>query len=181
MSATASLRRDHDIIEKVLKALEATIALFREGHEIPMDVLNDTLDFVVNFIDRCHHGKEEEGLFPSLNERGLPRDQGPIAVMLREHEEGRRLTNMLKDAIDRYANDKSAKDLIVRIAEQYIALLTQHIWKENNILFNLADSILYEDADKIATKLDGIEEEKIGKDREEYTKLAERLVSLVRR
>ena len=178
MSATTSLRRDHDVIEKVLKALEATVSLFKEGNEIPMDVLKDTLDFVTNFIDKCHHSKEENGLFPELNERGLPREQGPIAVMLMEHEEGRRLVKMLKDAIDRYANDANAKNDIIQIMESYIALLTQHIWKENNILFNLADSILSDKADDITDKLEGIIEEKIGKDKnKEYMQIAEKLAS----
>lgn len=176
MSATASLRQDHDVIEKVLKALEATVSLFKEGKEMPMEILKDTLDFVTNFIDRCHHSKEENGLFPALNERGLPKEQGPIAVMLMEHEQGRKLANMLKDAIDRYANDPNAKKDIISIAENYIALLTQHIWKENNILFNLADSILSDKADNMTEQLEKIEEEKIGREKhEEYMKIAERL------
>ncbi len=181
MSATTSLRRDHDVIEKVLKALEATVSLFKEGNDIPMDVLKDTLDFVTNFIDKCHHSKEENGLFPALNERGLPKEQGPIAVMLMEHEEGRRLVKMLKDAIDRYTNDSNAKNDIIKIMENYIALLTQHIWKENNILFNLADSILSDKADDMTSKLDDIIEEKIGKDKnEEYMQIAEKLANALK-
>ena len=177
MSATLSLRKDHEIIEKVLKALEVTISLLKEGKSIPLDILNDTIDFVTNFIDRCHHSKEEEGLFPELNARGLPIDQGPIAVMLREHEEARRLADGLKDAIDRYAKDSNAKDELITLLENYVALLSQHLWKENNILFNLADSILSDKPDEVTSKLKAIEEDKIGNDKhEEYAKLADRLM-----
>ncbi|MEM4237853.1 MAG: hemerythrin domain-containing protein, partial [Candidatus Nitrosocaldaceae archaeon] len=82
MSATLSLRKDHEVIEKALKALDTTVSLFKDGNDVPIAILNDTVDFVTNFIDRCHHSKEEDGLFPALNEKGMPREHGPIAVML---------------------------------------------------------------------------------------------------
>ncbi|MEM2856908.1 MAG: hemerythrin domain-containing protein [Candidatus Nitrosocaldaceae archaeon] len=176
MSATLSLRKDHEVIEKALKALDTTVSLFKDGNDVPIAILNDTVDFVTNFIDRCHHSKEEDGLFPALNEKGMPREHGPIAVMLMEHEEGRRLASMLKDEIEKYEKDKSRKSSIIRIIESYIALLSQHIWKENNILFNIADSILREDSDKISSKLEGIERDKLdAQKREEYIKLLDRL------
>ncbi len=165
MNATASLRKDHEIIEKVLKALEVTISLLKESKDIDIEIMHDTADFIINFIDRCHHSKEEEGLFPALNELGVPKEQGPIAVMLREHEEGRRLVNMLKRAIEEYAKDPKYKDEIIKIAESYIILLTNHLWKENNILFNLADVLLSDKADNINNKIESIEEEKIEKDK----------------
>jgi hemerythrin-like domain-containing protein len=176
MSATTSLRKDHEIIEKVLKALEVTVSLFKEGNDINIDIMRDTADFITNFIDRCHHGKEEEGLFPALNECGLPKEQGPIAVMLMEHEEGRRLANMLSKAIEDYSKDPKYKDEIIKIAESYIALITHHIWKENNILFNLADMLLSDKAESINKRLDDIEEKKISKDEhEEYIKFVNKL------
>ncbi|MGD0266766.1 MAG: hemerythrin domain-containing protein, partial [Candidatus Methylomirabilota bacterium] len=38
---------------------------------------------------QCHHGKEENLLFKTMVDRGFPRQGGPIAVMLHEHETGR--------------------------------------------------------------------------------------------
>jgi hemerythrin-like domain-containing protein len=74
--STASLRRDHDLIERVLKSMWATIPLLKSGKTIP---------------DVCHHGKEENSLFPELEKKGMPRNAGPIAVMLMEHEMTRKL------------------------------------------------------------------------------------------
>lgn len=85
---TASLRRDHDIIRKVLRATEICIKLLKEGKEIPSAILLDTVDFIMNFIDRCHHhAKEEHGLFAALEATGMPRENSAIGTMLREHEE----------------------------------------------------------------------------------------------
>ncbi|MGE5781951.1 MAG: hemerythrin domain-containing protein [Nitrososphaerales archaeon] len=44
------------------------------------------MDFLKNFTNICHHGKEEETLFPSLEKNGMARESGPIARMLFEHE-----------------------------------------------------------------------------------------------
>ena len=41
------------------------------------------------YADRQHHGKEEDLLFPELEEKGLPRNGGPVGMMLMEHRFGR--------------------------------------------------------------------------------------------
>ena len=63
---TNSLRRDHDLIEKVLSSMKTTISLLKDGKTIPESILLPTIDFTKNFVDVCHHGKEEETLFLSL-------------------------------------------------------------------------------------------------------------------
>lgn len=85
MSSTESLRKDHYLIEKMLKSLNITIELFQEGKKIPNEILYQTIDFLKNFTNICHHGKEET-LFPSLEKNGMARESGPIARILFEHE-----------------------------------------------------------------------------------------------
>lgn len=46
------------------------------------------VQFFQVFADKCHHGKEENLLFPELERSGSPKERGPIAVMLAEHEQG---------------------------------------------------------------------------------------------
>lgn len=64
MSSTESLRKDHYLIEKMLKSLNITIELLQEGKK--KSEWDQTIDFLKNFTNICHHGKEEETLFPSL-------------------------------------------------------------------------------------------------------------------
>ena len=71
--STTSLRNDHVLIEKVLNALETTVSLLLEGKQIPEQILLPTIDFTQNFTHVCHHGKEEEGLFPALGQTGMPK------------------------------------------------------------------------------------------------------------
>ena len=84
--STESLRKDHLLIEKVLKSMQVTLELLRSGKKIPESILVPVVDFSKNFTDVCHHGKEEESLFPALERAGMPRHMGPIAVMLMEHQ-----------------------------------------------------------------------------------------------
>ena len=74
---------------------------------------------------------------------GMPTDQGPIAVMLSEHEQGRAYTRGLREAAENLqAGDKGAVPIVVRNARGYAALLRQHIMKEDNVLFPMADSAI---------------------------------------
>ena len=43
--STASLRRDHELIEKVVKAMDATIQLLNENKKIPESILLPVIDF----------------------------------------------------------------------------------------------------------------------------------------
>ena len=104
------------------------------------------VDFFQNFADRCHHAKEEEHLFPALEAHGFSRAYGPTGVMLHEHEQGRRYLQGIAAAIDQAAAGDAAFQW--RFTEQawaYIELLRQHIAKENQRLFVMADERLTED------------------------------------
>ena len=55
--STVSLRRDHELIEKVIKSMEITIELLNDGKKIPESILFPVIDFSKNFTDVCHHSK----------------------------------------------------------------------------------------------------------------------------
>ncbi|MGB1770079.1 MAG: cation-binding protein, partial [Nitrosopumilus sp.] len=52
--STTSLRRDHELIEKVIKAMQSTIELLNNGKQIPESILLPVIDFSKNFTDVCH-------------------------------------------------------------------------------------------------------------------------------
>ena len=110
--STASLRRDHDLIEKVIKSMEITIQLLENGKQIPESILNPVIDFSKNFTDVCHHSKEENALFPALEQAGMPRNMGPIAIMLMDHERSRELGKFMESSAKEYINSGSSKNLI---------------------------------------------------------------------
>lgn len=146
MHATEVLMQEHRVIERVLASLAQICDRIEEGEDLRPTIFLDAADIMKSFADRCHHCKEEGVLFPAMEQSGVPRQGGPIGVMLAEHAEGRRLTSELKEAAEKLvAGDASAKSEVLRNARDYVALLEQHILKEDRILFPMADSVIGEE------------------------------------
>jgi hemerythrin-like domain-containing protein len=175
--STASLRRDHDLIEKVIKAMESTIQLLNDGKQIPKSILLPVIDFSKNFTDVCHHSKEENSLFPALEQAGMPSNMGPIAMMLMDHARSREIGKAMEESANEYLSSGNSTKLINDMQE-YVEHITEHLWKENNRLFMMAEARLQYVSKKIDKELNEIEESKLretGKTREHYEKLAETL------
>ena len=175
--STVSLRRDHDLIEKVIKSMEVTIQLLEGGKQIPDSILNPVIDFSKNFTDVCHHSKEENALFPALEQAGMPSNMGPIAIMLMDHQRSRELAKFMEESAKEYLNSGSSKNLIDYM-RQYVEHVTEHLWKENNRLFLMAEARLQYVSQKVNKELTDIEESKlkeIGKSRDQYERLVENL------
>ncbi len=163
-TATGILRDEHKAILKMLDALEETAQQIQQGKEVSAETLSGLLEFLRIFADRCHHGKEEECLFPLLEKKGLPHDAGPLAVMLHEHGLGRELIRNMVEASDAVtAGQKGEAHQWARAAMEYAALLRAHISKENDILFVLADQLLSESEQmRMIEAFEDVETNKIG-------------------
>jgi hemerythrin-like domain-containing protein len=146
MKATRQLKDEHEGVMLMLRILGEVSRKLQLEKPIETEHFQSILEFFRVFVDQCHHGKEEELLFPALMHVGIPQD-GPIAAMLFEHEMGRKYIRVMMEAFERYKmNDASAASVIAQNAMDYIELLTDHIDKENNILFAMADDRLSEKA-----------------------------------
>ena len=149
----------------------------KDGKQIPEEILSPTLDFTQNFTDVCHHGKEEEALFPALEKAGMPTTMGPIHMMLLDHKRTKEIAEHISLASKKYLENGDSAYLIETL-ELYVQHVTEHLWKENNRLFMMAESRLNHTAKDVDKKLEEIEEKKlneIGKSRSEYEQLAEDL------
>jgi hemerythrin-like domain-containing protein len=147
MHPTDVLRGEHRIIEAKLSELEGQIAA--PAGPFPRAFFDEALDFFRNFADGCHHAKEENLLFPRMKERGVPERGGPIAVMLAEHDEGRGYLKAVRENLDAAEQGSAAaRDHVGANAQAYITMLRRHIFKEDNILFRMAESVL--EADDVA-------------------------------
>ncbi|HOI94848.1 MAG TPA: hemerythrin domain-containing protein [Syntrophobacter fumaroxidans] len=178
MKATDELKKEHRGIELMLRVLEAVADRFRRGERVDPAYLHGIVEFLSVFVDRCHHGKEEEFLFPALEMAGVPREGGPIGVMLSEHEKGRGLAARLKEAVTgRQPGDGPDTAGAQRIIGEYVALLTQHIAKENMVLFAMADARLDSNKDaELYEAFEKLEHERIGVGKhDEFHALLDRL------
>jgi len=168
------LMRDHETTEKVFEAGERA---FANGRPDPA-MVRELLRYFVEYVDGCHNKKEENHLFPLIEERGVPREGGPLAVMLQEHETSKGLLAKLRPLAERYADgDAGILEELQTVYLDYINLLKQHFWKENDILYPMAERVL--SAEDSANIVRGIEqtEQAVSPDaRERYYKLAGELM-----
>ena len=162
--ATEVLMAEHRGIERMLAALERDLGRLEAGDAAPVPLFAQGVDFLRNFADGCHHHKEEKLLFPALAAHGVPVEGGPIGVMLHEHDLGRGHIRAMADALPRAeAGDAAALRDLATAARAYIQLLRDHIQKEDQVLFQMADRTLSADEqERMAVEFDRVEDEVIG-------------------
>jgi hemerythrin-like domain-containing protein len=149
-TATGMLRDEHQLILGVVDVLDETLNSTNSASHLDFDVVDSCISFFRLFADACHHGKEEDLLFPELIEHGMPGDEGPIAVMLSEHRQGRLSVRGMAEAIsDARSGDERALSALRAHADDYIGLIRAHIDKEDNVLFNMADDMVLDDACRV--------------------------------
>jgi hemerythrin-like domain-containing protein len=136
---TSTLREEHQVILRVLDVLERILERGEKG-DWDYDAMEECVAFFRLFADACHHAKEEDLLFPELEARGMPKDTGPIAVMLFEHQQGRALVAQMSKALPGVrTGEAESLARYENAARAYVELLRGHILKEDNVLFNMAD------------------------------------------
>ena len=178
MKCTQELMDEHEGIELLLRILQALSKRVARLERVPEADLKGIAEFLAVFVDKCHHGKEEEHLFPALERVGIPREGGPIGVMLAEHAQGRQIAAVLTKAFEAYrTTEEGAKERVLKSTREYCTLLTNHIQKENNVLFPMAEGRIGEEEDaRLVAAFEALERERIGPGKHEaFHKMLSRL------
>jgi hemerythrin-like domain-containing protein len=164
MKPTEELMHEHEIILHMLSGAERLAQSIVTTHTVDTAKVKNVIDFSRHFTDGCHHSKEEKHLFVRFVEKGMPKEQGPIAVMLNEHRMGRDLILQIETALQEYqSGKKEASDSVGQSMLRYVELLRAHIAKENNILFPMGDRLLSADDQQFLEKsFKIVEEQEIG-------------------
>jgi hemerythrin-like domain-containing protein len=178
MEAIETLMGEHRIIERGLDALTAFANGSPHGTADDRRELGRFVEFIREFADACHHGKEEDILFTAMVEAGFHSQGGPIAVMLHEHGVGREFVGRLAELAGQEAPWSGAdREALSEAAHGYANLLRQHIHKEDSILYPMAEQHL---PPPLAARVDRdcarFEEERTGAgEHERLQRLAEEL------
>ncbi len=164
MKPIQDLKTEHEGILLMLDILERMSEKIVAGESVPTDHLEQVLDFLEVFADKCHHGKEEKLLFAAMEEAGVPKEGGPLAAMFSEHDRGRQFIKEMKNLLrSSEKGEPGFLEVFTTPALQYVNLLRSHIWKENSVLFPMAEKAI--SADKlnlIGEQFDRFEKEEIG-------------------
>lgn len=169
MNPTQVLIDEHSGIMVILKVLEKINSDIENGKKVNIQHLDEIVEFFKVFVDQCHHSKEEVYLFPTIESFGYDADRDLIKELLDEHKRGREIVVKIKNALKEYNNEE--KDKLIEIKKEigeYVTLLTEHINKENTILFPRADNLFSNDENsEMIEEFNEIETDVIGIGRHE--------------
>ena len=142
MNVTENLMVEHQLILRFLGNMNKILSQAEKSGDVAWlgQRIDRCVDFIQNFADHVHHGKEENILFEYLKRPEVLSHCSPIGQMLHEHDLGRDFVKGLIEA--RKKND--LKGMITN-ARGYEGLLFQHIMKEDNILYPMAEEGLSEE------------------------------------
>lgn len=136
---TDLLKEEHKAVLQKLTDLEQLIDNLDQR-----DRVSAKLKELVSFFDTefwIHFDKEEKALFPEFDSF-MPRGSGPVAVMLQEHDVLRKTNGEIQRAVAKYLNqtdDAATRQSIYQNGTHFIGTLRDHIFKEDNILFRMAE------------------------------------------
>ena len=136
------LEDEQKLILRVVRTLPEIQQRIDKG-DVDREVLLSVVDFFREYAEKAHHAKEETALFPLLENRGVPSDACPIGALRNEHNQGRKLTKVLEDAVQRYGEgDSDATGQIAGYLRRATDFYTTHVWKGEFLLFPLARKVL---------------------------------------
>lgn len=144
---TTVLSEEHKNILSVIDSVFKKCDKIESGDEIDKDFFARAVNFIKNYADKFHHSKEEDILFVELNKDGVLDHCNPIEQMLYEHNLGRDFVKGLSEAVL-----KTDREEIIKNARGYGELLREHIFKEDNILYPMADTALNEETQRLISE-----------------------------
>ena len=156
-TATQNLENDHVYILQLTEVMQKMAANGASN----INHFKSVVNIIRNYADGLHHKKEEDLLFPLFEQRTAGGHCAPVGVMLMEHEQGREYVKGMVKGIEEYeAGNQAAIQRIHHNMLGYAELLQNHIYKENNILFKMADDALTgDDQNLLVNKFNNIESE----------------------
>ncbi|WP_459482322.1 hemerythrin domain-containing protein [Clostridium saccharoperbutylacetonicum] len=170
---------EHKNIKRMLLVIRKACLGIMNGKEIDYADFERMIDFVRNYADNHHHGKEEKLLFNRMVEEiGGPAEKLVKFGMLVEHDLGRFHIKELEGALTKVKlGDADAKLDVIASAIGYANLLNRHIDKEDNVAYPFAKRELCSDTlNKLNMECEAFEED-MSKNgvQEKYIKLLESL------
>jgi hemerythrin-like domain-containing protein len=165
--ATKDLKQDHVSVRRLKNIIERCSDKLYTDEDIPIEHIEIISVVIEEFVDRFHHGKEEQAYFPETKDKnGFAED---IRKFLIEHELGRRIAIMLRrelkawkqnkhkkkvketgdrEEITLEEEDRKIKEPVARFLKSYAVFISDHTGKEDKFFD------LIEEKGSVSTKED---------------------------
>jgi hemerythrin-like domain-containing protein len=137
MKPIGPLMREHRLIERMVKQLEAELGRINANQRCEPSFIDIAVDFFRTYADRTHHGKEEDILFAALAGKRLAEEhQETMEGLIADHAFARKTVGRLVAAKEKYVSGSTASltDITDCITE-LVKLYPRHIEKEDEHFF----------------------------------------------
>jgi len=152
LSAVEGLEQEHRLISRVVRLLPVVRRNVEAG-TVDEQVLSDIAEFFSVYTDGCHHAKEEDLFFPMLLQRGVSSKGCPVGTLRLEHQQGRNIVKALNTATSKHrAGDPKAAGTISAILRDATELYTDHVWREDYLLFPMSGKVLLDTDREVLVK-----------------------------
>jgi hemerythrin-like domain-containing protein len=176
LDATQDLKQDHITLRRLRDISQKCSNKLYANENIPIEDIKIISVVIEEFVDRFHHGKEEQAYFPETRDKDSFSED--IRKFLIEHELGRRIAKMLLHQLQRWNKGIDYREPIARFLKSYAVFLTDHTDKEDRF-FDLIEnkkSISSEENERLMILYEGCRNQVGGKVRmEQMIKLIEYL------
>lgn len=178
MKPTDELSRDHEVMLRMIRILGEMADRLDAGVAVDPADLDQAVTFVRSFSDKCHHTKEESHLYAEILRSGAPDERGAIELMIAEHAEARKCVAAMTRAIEGLRQgDALAAQAFAAAASNYNRLLSEHIYKEDHVLYpTVRTRLTHAQQTALKVRFAEVDKECLGPGkREEFDRLLRRL------
>lgn len=142
-TAAEILAKEHENILKLIENLSKERDNLEKSKKIEKEFFIKAIEFIRNYADKFHHAKEEDILFKELCKPTSELHCNPVEQMLHEHSLGRDFVKGMEEGLN-----ENNKEKLIENARSYCQLLKEHIFKEDNILYPMAENALSSETKK---------------------------------
>jgi hemerythrin-like domain-containing protein len=156
MMPVAPLMIEHRLIERMIRVIAAELSRIEGTGEVNPGFVDVTVDFIRNYADNCHHGKEENILFRDLERKPLTTElERILKELIEEHRRGREVVGEMVKAKERLLlGESQAVSSMIECMHWLVDFYPKHIEKEDRHFFlpcmgyftsEEKDALLYEE------------------------------------
>lgn len=147
MNCIELMVEEHVYIKRMLAVVREYCRRILDNEKVRYEDFYEIIDFIRNYADRHHHGKEETMLFNRMMvELGPTAEKLVRHGMNVEHDLGRLHVQELEAALKLViGGDRDARLDLIANAVSYTHLLNRHIDKEDGVVYKYARNNLQEE------------------------------------
>jgi len=141
MQALRIISEDHSNMWRLATTIDHVAEEIEDGTKVDPAFFNSVFDYIEQFVDRCHHPKEDDHLFRLLRLRST-KAAAILDSLQQEHRDGPQQLQTLRAAVAQAAGGELAAPEFIATFRAYTAGLKNHMRQEEKLVMPLAREVL---------------------------------------